>query len=256
MSFGTVCAPGQRYHPAIVAQAVATLAEMYPGRVWLAVGSGEALNESMTGGRWPSKEDRHRRLRECVEIMRALWNGETVTHDGLVTVKDATLYSRPAQPPLLLSAALSEDTARWAASWADGLITVAAPRDRMRRVVDAFRGGGGERKPLCLQVAMSYAQSDGDSARIACEQWPQAGLPSALLADLETPLEFERATHRLDERSILQAVRASADVSRHLAWLEDDAAMGFTRIYIHNVNPDHDAFFEEVAPRVAALSGG
>lgn len=256
MSFGTVCAPGQRYHPAIVAQAAATLAEMYRGRVWLAVGSGEALNESITGRPWPPKDERQQRLRECADVMRALWAGETVTHDGLVTVKNATIYSRPPEPPLLFAAALSAETARWAASWADGLITVAGPRDRMRRIADAFRDAGGERRPLALQVALSYARSDGESERIAREQWPQAGLSPRLLADLETPLAFERAVERVDERAILQAVRASADVQRQIAWLEEDAAMGFGRIYVHNVNPDHDPFFEELAPRVAALSAG
>ncbi len=71
-SFGTVSAPGQRYHPAIVAQAAATLAQMYPGRFWLALGSGELLNEHITGDRWPAKEPRQQRLRECVDVMRAL----------------------------------------------------------------------------------------------------------------------------------------------------------------------------------------
>ena len=79
MTFGCVNAPGDRYHPAIIAQAAATLVEMYPGRFWIAVGSGEALNEHVTGNRWPPKPQRNARLLECVEIMRALWQGETVT---------------------------------------------------------------------------------------------------------------------------------------------------------------------------------
>jgi G6PDH family F420-dependent oxidoreductase len=232
---------------------MATLGDMFPGRVWIALGSGEALNESITGDAWPSKNVRHRRLRECVEIMRALWAGETVTHDGLVRVKGARLYSRPAQTPLLLGAAITPETARWTAGWADGLITTAGERARMRRVVEAFREGGGHDKPLCLQVALSYAASDEACVRIAHDQWRQAALPPALLADLATPLDFDRATLAVDPRDVLAVVRASADVNRHLAWLAEDVEMGFTQIYLHNVNPDHHRFFGELAPRALAL---
>src|SRR5690606_28228959 len=110
LPFGVVCAPGYRYHPAIIAQAAATLAEMYRDRFWIAVGSGERLNEHITGEAWPPKAERNARLRECADIMRALWAGETVTHRGLVHVEEAKLYSLPERPPLLVGAALSEET--------------------------------------------------------------------------------------------------------------------------------------------------
>lgn len=252
LSFGTVCAPGQRYHPAVIAQAAATLAEMYGDRFWLAIGSGEALNEAITGDPWPPKDQRQQRLGECADILRALWAGETVTHDGLVRVRHARLHTRPARPPLLLAAALSPATARWAAGWADGLITVAGPRERMRAVLDAFREGGGEHKPVALQVALACAASDDESERIALAHWRQAGLTSRELADLETPAQFEHAARGIAAEAVLDAVRASADAARQLAWLEDDAAMGFTRIYLHNVNPDHDPFFDTLVPRLLA----
>jgi alkanesulfonate monooxygenase SsuD/methylene tetrahydromethanopterin reductase-like flavin-dependent oxidoreductase (luciferase family) len=105
MSFGTVCAPVQRYHPAVIAQAAATLTEMFSDRFWLAVGSGEALNESITGQAWPPKHVRNRRLHESVEIMRRLWAGETVTVRRAVFTEAAQLYSRPATAPLLRGAA-------------------------------------------------------------------------------------------------------------------------------------------------------
>jgi coenzyme F420-dependent glucose-6-phosphate dehydrogenase len=254
MTFGTVCAPGQRYHPAIVAQAAATLSEMYPDRFWLALGSGEALNESITADPWPPRDMRYQRLRECVDIIRALWAGEEVTDAGLVRIKRARVYSRPARPPLLLAAAMTPETARWAASWADGLITASGPRHRLRAIVDAFSDAGGAGKPLYLQVALSYAKTDDDSQRLACEHWPQAALPPARLAELETPDDFERAVRTVSPSEVLSAVRASADVERHAAWLREDLDMGFTRIYLHNVNPDHERFFEDFAPRIAALT--
>jgi probable non-F420 flavinoid oxidoreductase len=250
LSFGTVCAPGQRYHPAIIAQAAATLAEMYEDRFWLAVGSGEALNEAITGDAWPAKAQRNQRLLECVQVMRALWAGETVTHHGLVRLVDARLYSRPERPPLILAAALTPETARWAGGWADGLITVSGRRDRMRELIDAFRSGGGDGKLLCLQVALAYAATDAAAEQIALAEWGQAALPPEQLADLRTPQEFERAVRHADRRAVLGAVRASADVERHAAWLQEDAALGFTRIYLHNVNRDHRPFFDRLVPRL------
>ena len=95
LPLGCVTAPGQRYHPTILAQAAATLAELYPGRFWVALGSGEAPNEHVTGTGWPPKRDRDARLLECVQVLRALLAGETVSHRGLVTVDRARLWSRP-----------------------------------------------------------------------------------------------------------------------------------------------------------------
>src|ERR687895_1507821 len=125
LPFGVVNAPGQRYHPAIIAQAIATLATMYPGRFWAALGTGEASNEHITGGGWPRKDVRNARLRECVEVIRALHAGEEVSHDGLVTVDRARVWTLPDEPPPLVGAAVSVETAAAVAAWADGLITVA-----------------------------------------------------------------------------------------------------------------------------------
>lgn len=113
MPFGVVTAPGQRYHPAVIAQAAATLCEMYPERFWMALGSGQALNEHITGEAWPKKSERNARLLECVEVMRALFAGETVSHEGRVRVDRARLYSLPETPPELVGAAVTPDTARW-----------------------------------------------------------------------------------------------------------------------------------------------
>ena len=112
LPFGVVNAPGQRYHPAVVAQAIATLGAMYPGRFWCALGSGENANEHVTGQKWPRKDVRDARLRECVEVIRALLAGEEVSHDGLVTVDRARLWTRPETPPPLIAAAVTPATAR------------------------------------------------------------------------------------------------------------------------------------------------
>src|ERR671916_2023225 len=103
LPFGVVNAPGQRYHPAVIAQAIGTLAAMFPGRFWAALGTGEASNEHITGGGWPRKGIRNARLRECVDVIRALFAGAVVSHHGLVTVDRARLWTMPDEPPLLLA---------------------------------------------------------------------------------------------------------------------------------------------------------
>src|SRR5688500_453572 len=118
LPFGVVNAPGQRYHPAIIAQAAATLGVMFPDRFWLAIGSGQLINEHITGARWPTKPERNDRLRECADVMRSLWAGETVTRRGAVTVSEAKLWTRPQRPPTLVGAAVTASTAAWVADWA------------------------------------------------------------------------------------------------------------------------------------------
>ncbi|WP_165250411.1 TIGR03885 family FMN-dependent LLM class oxidoreductase [Paludisphaera soli] len=250
LSFGTVCAPGDRYHPAIVAQAAATLGQMFPGRFWLSVASGEALNEHVTGAPWPPKPARHARPLECVEAIRALWRGETVDHEGLVTVKDARLYTTPETPPLVVGAALTEETARWAGGWADALITVAGEPDPLRKRIDAFREGGGEGKPLFLQVALSYAETDDEALRAAHREWRQAGLDPGRLADLPSPEAFAEAARAVTPEMIRDRLRVSSDPSRFVDWLARDAELGFERIYLHNLGRNQDAFIETFAGRV------
>ena len=184
LPIGVVTAPGYRQHPALVAQAAATLAQMYPGRFWLALGSGERLNEHIAGGHWPGKEERNARLRECAEVMRALWLGETVDHDGRVRVEQAKLNTLPPVAPLLLGAAMTPETARFVATWADGLITVSQPRKKLRPIIDAFRDGGGEGKPMRLQVKVSYDADEERAKAGAHEQWKMLMFDSDVLAEL------------------------------------------------------------------------
>jgi coenzyme F420-dependent glucose-6-phosphate dehydrogenase len=236
LSFGTVCAPGHRYHPAIVAQASATLSEMFPGRFWLAVGSGEAINESITGDPWPPKSVRNERLKEAVDVIRALWVGERVNHGGHFTVRDAKLFTLPKQPPLLIAAAITAETARWAGGWADGLITVGVELDGLRKNIDAFRTGGGEGKPIMLQSALSFARSKAEALRAAHDQWGHAALTAPLIADLPTPVHFDAACQHIPPEALLDRLRISADVNEHLDWIERDAELGFDAIYLHQIN--------------------
>jgi coenzyme F420-dependent glucose-6-phosphate dehydrogenase len=253
LPFGVVNAPGQRYHPAIVAQAAATLAEMFPDRFWIAVGSGQALNEHITGERWPSKAERNARLEEAAEVMRALWRGETVSHRGHFTVDEAKLYTRPLVPPLLVGAAITPETARWIGGWADGLITVYKPKEELRAVVDAFRDGGGGNKPMRLQMQISYAETDEEAERGAFEQWRPNILGSPVLATLRMPAEFDAAAAYIEPEALHGPIRISSDLERHAEWIAEVFELGFSEIMLHSVHRDQERFIrdfgEHVLPR-------
>jgi probable non-F420 flavinoid oxidoreductase len=244
LPFGVVNAPGQRYHPAIIAQAAATLAEMFPGRFWVALGTGEASNEHITGDRWPDKPTRNARLRECVDVIRALFAGETVSHDGLVRVDRARLYVQPDTPPPLVGAAVSVETARWVGGWADGLITINQPLEKLRAVLDAFREGGGEGKRTILQVHLSYATDEQTALDIAYDQWRSNVFDPPLCWDLEMVEHFDVAAQKVRPEDVVGPVNVSADLARHVAWLEEYAALGFEEIALHHVGQQQREFIE------------
>jgi probable non-F420 flavinoid oxidoreductase len=250
LPFGVVTAPGQRYHPAVTAQAAATLAELFPGRFWLALGTGEFSNEHITGAGWPSKSERNARLAECVTVIRALFAGDEVDHDGLIRVDRARLWTLPDSPPPLLGAAVSPETAGWVGGWADGLITIAQPRDSLKRVLAAFREGGGEHKPVALQVHVSWAPDEEEALRIAHDQWRTNVFSPPLCWDLATVEEFDEAARHVRPEDMRAAVLISADVARHAAWLHELADLGFETIYLHHVGREQRAFIDAFGAHV------
>ena len=249
LSFGVVNAPGQRYHPAIIAQAIGTLSSMYPGRFWAALGSGEFSNEHITGAKWPRKEVRNARLRECVDVIRDLLNGEEVSRDGLVTVDRARVWTRPATPAPLIGAATSTATAAWCAEWADGLVTVNAPEEKLREMIAAYRGAGG-RGPICLQVHLSWAGTEAEAERIAHEQWRSNIFPPPVCWDLATAEEFDVVSEKVPVDQVRGIVNISADLEKHVEWLRGYAALGFERIYPHHVGQDLLPFIETLGAKV------
>ncbi|MCE6989742.1 TIGR03885 family FMN-dependent LLM class oxidoreductase [Dyadobacter sp. CY323] len=254
MHYGIVNAPGQRYHPAIIAQAVATLCEMFPHRFWIAVGSGQFLNEHITAERWPAKKERNQRLKECVDIMRALWAGESVTHDGMVQVYDAKLYTRPDYMPAIVGAALTEQTARWVGSWADAMITTSRPPDELKRMIDAFRAGGGEGKPVYLKVQLSYDTSLAQATEGAHQQWRNNVFASSLLSDIRSPVGFDAAGALVRPEDMQSGVRISDSTEQHVEWLSRDIEAGVSELYLHNVNLNQSNFItmfgEKVLPHL------
>ena len=251
-----ICCPGYRYHPAIVAQGAATLAEMNEGRFWLAIGSGQALNERITGERWPAKDLRNARLRECADVIRALWNGETVTHRGLVTVEEARLYTRSKKSPLLVGGAITEETAEWLGGWADGMITTSRPVKEARKMIEAFHRGGGMGKPVFLKVGLSYARTEAAALEGAHQQWRSVAFANELLTELRTPKEFDAAGKFVRPEDLRESLRISSSLQQHLEWLQADLELGFSEIFLHNVGTNQEEFITdfsaEVLPKLVA----
>ncbi len=256
LSFGVVNAPGQRYHPAIIAQAIGTLEAMYPGRFWVALGTGEASNEHITGAVWPRKELRNARLSESVDVIRRLLAGEEVSHDGLITVDRAKLWTRPDAAPPLVAAAVSAETATWAAQWADGLATVAQPKDTLRRVVDGYRSAGG-RGELVLQVHVSWAPTDDEALAIAHDQWRSNVFSPPVCWDLDSAEAFDEASKHVTPEQMRSSVLVSSDPAVFVDELQQYAELGFDRIYVHHVGQEQSGFIDTFGDAVLPqLVGG
>jgi probable non-F420 flavinoid oxidoreductase len=249
LSFGCVSAPGQRYHPAVAAQKIATLGQMFPGRFWVALGSGEASNEHVTGDGWPRKEVRTARLEECVDVIRRLLHGEEVSHDGLVTVDRARVWERADPVPLLVAPVVSVESASRVAAWADGLVTVNQPVEVLRDVIDAYRDAGG-RGRLALQVHLSWAESEDEALATAHDQWAANVVGPPLSWDIETPEAFDTIAQQIPLEAVRGAVRVSADLGRHREWLQEYAALGFDDLYLHHVGQEQSAFIKTFGQQV------
>jgi coenzyme F420-dependent glucose-6-phosphate dehydrogenase len=240
-SMGVVTAPGQRYHPVITAQAVATLEEMFPGRFWAALGSGEAVNEHVTGDTWPPKLRRNDRLEESAQVIRRLLAGEEVTHSGEIEVHRARVWSRPVTPPPLLAAAVTAETAGWAATWADGLATVAQPRDVLARVVAAYADAGG-RGPRVLQVHVALEDSEEEALRVLREQWRHAAITGVSLWDIEQPEDFDALAGDPTDEELRAGALVADDAGELADRIAELVALGFDRVYLHGVGTDQAAF--------------
>lgn len=247
---GLISVAGFRYHPAVVAQAAATLAEMFGERFWFALGSGERLNEDVTGIAWPTKPERNAKLTECAGVIRELLHGHRVTHRGSVTLIDAELFSRPAQPPPMFGAALTTASAELVGRWADGLLTVAHKPQQLRLVMDAFKRGGGEGKPVYVQVASSWARSEAEAQRIAHEQWRFVAPGGDISQELRSPDDFEAAARFVSPERMHESVLVSSDLNRHAAWLAEYAELGVECAFLHHVGLNQRAFIDAFATRV------
>lgn len=245
LPFSMVCAPGQRLHPAIVAQAISTLCEMYPGRFNIELGSGEALNEAITATPWPSKERRNTRLKESFEIIKRLLAGEEVSFSGEVKVDRAKLYTLPQIQPQLLCAALSVETSDWCAGWADGLLTTAGDIDGIREKLSSYRNNGGKGKSVYLQFAFSYATDRHAALEGAFDQWRANMVGIENLADFAHIEQFEDATKNISRADVEKNIPLFDDIHQLREQIDQYLSLDIERLVLHNINRDQERFIED-----------
>lgn len=254
-SIGSIATPGQRYHPVVSAHAIATLAEMFPGRYFAALGSGELLNEHVTGEPWPPKDERTARLGESVEVMRRLLAGEQVTHDGRVRVHEARLWSLPTVPPALMATAASPETARWAAGWADGLVTVGTRPEQVSEILDAYLDAGGL-GAASLQVHIALGSTLDEARALVRDQWSHGVVTPPEAWDIAHPEDFAARAGDPADDELAEHVLIATDDQAGIADLADRLAAlvdaGFDRLYIHEIAQDQMAFLD--GPAAALLA--
>jgi coenzyme F420-dependent glucose-6-phosphate dehydrogenase len=249
-----VTTPGYRMHPAAVAQASATLAAMYPGRHWLGLGSGEALNEHVVGPYWPEAHERINRMFEAVDVIKRLFAGSLagrdVRHSGQHFKLESTrLWTMPDVAPDILVAASGPVTARRAGRTVDGFITTGAPAEKLAALLTRFGEGAREAgrdassMPKVLQLHLSWAATDEEAMRNALVEWPNGGL-RVPRSDIRSPFEFEQLARTVRPDDFEGRLVVSADPDVHRAQIQRCLDLGFNRVYLHNVGRNQAEFLE------------
>lgn len=237
---GVTC-PTIRIHPAIIAQAAATVAAMMPGRFSLGVGTGENLNEHILGDRWPAYDVRAEMLEEAIDVIRLLWDGgEQSFYGQYYTVENARIYTLPEQLPPILVAGAGPSSAELAGRLGDGFVSTAPQKE----VVTEFQESGGSGKPVYGQVHVCYSENEAKARKLAYEIWPTAAVKGELGQELPTPAHFEQAAQMVTEEDVAKAVICGADVQRHLDAIQEYIDAGFDHVYIHQIGPDQAGFIE------------
>ena len=246
-----VTCPTVRTHPAVIAQAAATSAVMHEGRFVLGVGSGEALNEHILGSPWPTADVRLEMLEEAVEVMRALWSGDVVSHRGRhYTVDTARIYTLPEEPPKVYVSGFGPKAVDLAARIGDGYITTMPDAEMLQR----FRDNGGGDKPAQSGVKVCYAEDEDAGVEIAHRLWANASVPGELAQVLPSPRHFEQVSSLVTKEMTREAIVSGPDPQAHVAAVREYADAGYDEVYVSNMGPHYEGFMrlyrDEVLPAV------
>jgi G6PDH family F420-dependent oxidoreductase len=245
-----VTCPTMRIHPAVIAQAAATTAVLLEGRFLLGVGSGEALNEHILGDRWPIADVRLEMLEEAIEVIRMLWSGETVSHEGRhYRVEHARLFTLPETPPPILVSGFGPKAVDLAARVGDGYC-ITMPDEEL---ISRFRSGGGGDKVVQGGLKVCYGSDEAEARKTVRSLWPSEGLPGELAQVLPMPEHFEQATELVTEELLAEAIPCGPDLERHAEAIQEFADAGVDELYVHQIGGGHDRFFDayarEILPR-------
>jgi coenzyme F420-dependent glucose-6-phosphate dehydrogenase len=242
VSVGTgVTCPIMRFHPALTAQAAATVAAMMPGRFFLGLGTGEYLNEHIFGNPWPGIETRQEMLAEAIRVIRELWKGEEYSYRGkYYTIRDARIYTLPQKLPPIYIAASGPESAELAAEIADGLISTISSDE----VVKAFKKAGGGEKPRYGMVKVCWAYSQEEAKATVKHWWPTSTVSGPLHSDLPTPKHFEDVVEAMGEPKIPEDTILGPNPNPYLKAIQTLQANGYDHIYLHQIGPDQEGFFK------------
>jgi G6PDH family F420-dependent oxidoreductase len=243
---GVTC-PSVRYHPAIIAQAAATLAIVSDGRFTLGVGAGERLNEHVTGTGFPARQVRHRRFREALEIIRLLWKGGYRSYDGkYLQLEDARVFDLPDEPPVIAVAASGPKSAGIAAELGDGLFATEPDAE----LVNTWRRLGG-RGPAYTEMPLAWAQDEDSAVAAVLEKSSFALTGWKVMAELPNPVNFEAATASIGPKLVREQFACGPDVKRHLQVAQQFVDAGFDHLVTMNAGPDPDGFIDFFASELA-----
>lgn len=253
---GVTC-PSFRYHPAVIAQAAATQAAMTPGRFWLGLGSGEALNEHVVGGVWPEPHVRLAMMQEAIGIIKQLLSGKTVKHDNgkYFSCERVKLWTLPATPPPIYVATAGPITAAWCGRELDGIITPGASHEKLKMLLDKFADGARAagknpaHMPKLLQLHLSWAETDEEATQNALTEWPNGGMPFPK-QDIRSPEDFAEIAKLVRPENFKNRMVISSDLDKHRAQIQSFIDLGFDEIHIHNVGRNQTAFIEQFGQHV------
>jgi G6PDH family F420-dependent oxidoreductase len=246
-----VTCPLVRIHPVIIAQAAATSQALLQGRFVLGVGTGEALNEHIIDSRWPPAEERLEMLEEAIELIRKMFSGHLITHRGKhYHVDTARLYTRPDRPPPIYMSGLGPKAARLAARIADGFICTMPDADLLR----TFRTGGGEGKPRQGGIKVCWAPEKEQARETVRRLWPNALVPGEAGQLLPLPRHFKQLSGLVTDDMIERGIPCGPDPQPHIKTIQNYLEAGYDEIYINQIGPDQDGFFDfystHVLPRL------
>jgi G6PDH family F420-dependent oxidoreductase len=252
LATGVTC-PTVRYHPAIIAQAAATLALVSDGRFVLGVGSGERLNEHVVGRGFPAVRVRHELLREALEIIRLLWQGGYRSYEGKhLQLEDARVFDLPAQLPLIAVAASGKASATLAAELGDGLFAT----EPKSEIIEDYRAAGGS-GPGYAEAPVAWAPDEKTAVDAVLEKSRWALTGWKVMSELPNPVNFDAASSFVREDDVLGQFACGPDVERHVEVVTQFTDAGFDRIVLQNAGPDPDGFADffrsTLAPRLRAL---
>ena len=251
---GVTC-PIIRTHPAVIAQAAATSAVMLDGRFFLGVGTGENLNEHITGAKWPPIEVRREMLEEAIDVMRLLFRGGERTFRGrYFTVEDARLYTLPDAAPPIYVAASGPAAADLAARSGDGLIATKPDHE----VIAKYEKAGGAGKPRYIEVQVCWGRETEKAKRLVHELWPTGAIGGQISQELRRPADFETVAEHVRPEESVKHVPVGPDPEPYVKAVEACVDAGFDHIGLHQIGPDQDGFIsfwqKELAPFLLARS--